>query len=111
MKKLIMTLLGLMLISAFIFTSCQQNQKPAYTETKVDVYTIDAATTTAQEGHSWNIASISLQEFANKTINITFFADMKVTNTGDAENLVWTITAIKDGEDNWPTIASQSFAS
>ncbi len=110
MKKLIMTLSGLMLISAFIFTSCQQNQKPAYTETKVDVYTIDAATTTAQEGHSWNIASISLQEFANKIINITFSADMKVTNTGNAENLVWTITATKDGKDDYPTIASQTFA-
>ena len=110
MKKLIMTLSGLMLISAFIFTSCQQNQKPAYTETKVDVYTIDAATTTAQEGHSWNIASISLQDFANKTINITFSADMKVTNTGDSANLVWKITATKDGKDVYPTIASQTFA-
>ena len=110
MKKLIMTLSGLMLISAFIFTSCQQNQNPAYTETKVDVYTIDAATTTAQEGHSWNIASISLQDFANKTINITFSADMKVTNTGDSANLVWKITATKDGKDDFPTIASQTFA-
>lgn len=80
--------------------------KPEIPSQKETVYTINAGTTTAQEGHSWYIAAISLQDFANKTVNIDFSADMKVVNTGDAaEKIMWSVNA-----QDYPTVASKEFA-
>lgn len=80
---------------------------PAKGET---VYEIDAGKSSA--AHSWNIASISLQAFANKTVNIDFTADMKVANTGSTANIMWGVNAKdKDGNAVYPTIASKEFAS
>ncbi len=76
------------------------------------VYVIDAATTTALDNHSWYIASISLQDFAEKTVNINFSADMMIENSGDAANIMWSVNALKeDGSEVYPTVASKEFSS
>ncbi|MCQ2575570.1 MAG: endo-1,4-beta-xylanase [Treponema sp.] len=116
MKKLSFLLAGLFIISALSFTGCKtdsgEDDKTGNTTIptkKETVYTIDAGTTTA--GGNWNIVAISLQDFANQTVNIDFSADMKVENTGDSANIMWSVTA-KDAEGGatYPTIASKEFA-
>ena len=58
--------------------------------------------------NAWAFATISLEDFAEKTVTIELSADMKVINSGNEEaNLMWQVTA---AESSYPIVCSRKWA-
>ena len=58
--------------------------------------------------NDWAFATISLEDFAEKTVTIELSADMKVINSGnEVANLMWQVTA---AESSYPIVCSRMWA-